>query len=232
MKRFSGSHPILAGLIATAAPVSASAAEVWYVTGEVGAVFLEDSSDTARDTHGDTVAFNQGFDPGFDIHGAVGYLWHGLRLEGEILYRENDADRLRATSITPSGLGRYTTTLGLNANGDASALAFMANAWYDVDIGRRWHPFFGGGVGVARILLDNVRATIADTAEPLADDADMVLAYQAGAGIGFDLGENMVLGLDYRFFATKEPEFATVGSSHFNVEYHSHNVELSLRIAF
>ena len=221
------------GLLSAAAFIGvaagAQAAGGWYVSGGVGPAFLQDSSSTATDPSLGTADFDTEFDPGFGVHGAVGHSWDGFRLEGEVSYRKNDVDTLTVTSTTGAISSLNLDTLGsLDADGDVSALGFMANAWYDFDTGSPWKPFIGGGVGTARISLNDISSSTIS----LADDEDQVFAYQAGVGIGYELTPTIIVSLGYRFFGTLDPEFTDVDGIPFDAEYRSHNVEVGVRLHF
>lgn len=206
----------------------ARAADGWYVALDAGATFLEDSSSTASDAFGNSVSFDTKFDTGFGVHGAIGHSWGALRLEGEVSYRKNDLDTFDVTNITLAGIGSFNDIGTFDADGDVSALGFMANVWFDFNPGSPWSPFAGGGLGVARISIND--ATIVGI--PLADDDDWVFAYQLGAGIGFEVTPTTTISLGYRFFGTADPEFTDLAGIPFDAEYRSHNIEIGLRFSF
>ena len=117
----------------------------------------------------------------------------------------------------------------------------MANVWFDFNPGSPWSPFVGGGLGVARISLNDVAITSLTllgvpiplaSPVPLADDDDWVFAYQVGAGIGYEVTPTTTISLGYRFFATADPDFTGVDGTPFDAEYRSHNIEIGLRISF
>lgn len=207
---------------------STGAGAGWYAAVDVGTVFLEDSSSTASDDFGNSVSFDTAFDTGYGVHGAVGHAWGGFRLEGEVSYRKNDLDTFDVTNVTLAGIGSFDNIGTFDAGGDLSALGFMANAWYDFNPGSPWRPFLGGGLGVARISIND--ATIVGI--PLADDDDWVFAYQLGAGIGFEATPTITISLGYRFFGTADPEFTDLAGIPFDAEYRSHNIEIGLRVSF
>ena len=212
----------------------------WYGSLGASAVFLEDSSSTISDPLG-SVSFDTKFDTGFGLHGAIGHSWDGLRLEGEVSYRENDLDTFDITNVTLAGVGSLSDIGNGDFSGDVSALAFMANAWYDFNTGSPWKPFVGGGLGMARISINDASITaltllgvpinLADPI-PLADDDDWVFAYQIGAGLGYEVTPTTTISLGYRFFATADPDFTGIDDVPFDAEYHSHNIEIGLRISF
>ena len=89
--------------------------------------------------------------------------------------------------------------------GDLSLTTLMVNLYYDFDLGLRWKPYVGGGVGLSRISMT------ADTSgQETTDDDDTVFAYQIGAGLGYELGSDdrpVTVTLDFRHFRTADPTF-------------------------
>jgi opacity protein-like surface antigen len=59
----------------------------------------------------------------------------------------------------------------------------------------------------------------------------MVFAYQFGVGLGYRLNPRMIVGVNYRYFGTTDPEFE-VGSFTDEGEYQTHNIEVGLRYRF
>ena len=77
-------------------------------------------------------------------------------------------------------VGKISTLLSTSNQADMSTWSVMANLWYDIDIGSKWKPYFGGGVGYAR-----------NTFRPLATSmpraASEGFAWQGGLGISYSL---------------------------------------------
>ena len=172
--------------------------------------------------------------PGFSLNGAVGYDFGPVRIEGELSWRRAGLDSLTFESLTLAGtsvdLGNDEVSLKLK--GDVSSLGLMVNAWYDIDTGTKWVPYFGGGLGTARIALgvDEARSGSLLIAAS-ADYSDWVFAYQVGAGVGYAISDNWMLQIGYRYFATTAPEF-TEDDLTIKSEFNTHNVGLGLRFRF
>lgn len=174
-----------------------------YVSVNFGLVNLQDSD------------FNDGFDTGeftfdtgFGFLGAIGGQFAGdFRGELELGYRTNDIDRIHV-----DGLGSAPI------NGDVTSVSLMVNLIKDIPLGAGFTPFFGGGVGMA-----NVEADISG----LGSEDDNVFAYQLFVGGGIGLAPNVLLDLQYRYFATSDPDFEGV-----EAEYMSHNFLVGLRFGF
>ena len=89
-----------------------------YVSGGVGAFFLSDSLLPVAPGE----SWNIAYDTGHVVSGALGYRFaNGFRVEGEVGYRHNKIDEMRATS------GRV---LGVSGN-DMTSLSLMANFYRD-----------------------------------------------------------------------------------------------------
>jgi opacity protein-like surface antigen len=125
------------------------------------------------------------FDPGWNITGAVGYDFGRFRVEGEIGYRTFDIDEVSVPGFPPVSL-----------DGDASALTFMANGYYDHELRNSpLTPYIGFGLGIADA---EVEVTIPGLGTLSTDDTEF--AYQFMVGAGYEVAPNVVLTGGYRFF--------------------------------
>lgn len=177
-----------------------------YFSGNVGTVWLEDS-DINYSGYTDELSF----DPGYGLTAALGGdFGNGARGEIELGYRSNDFDEYSVDG--------YKSDVG----GDFSTLSLMGNAYFDFPVYGVIVPFIGGGVGVANINADW---------DDYGDDDDTVFAYQFMAGAGFAVSPTVKLDVQYRYFATSDPEFTDEGG-HYDAEYSSHNVMLGFRTEF
>ena len=177
--------------------VASSALAAPYVSGNFGMVSLSDSTFS---TGGGSAEVS--FDSGFGFIAAVGNNFEGLRGEVEIAYRTNDADKISAIGFSES------------TNGDFSSTAVMGNLLVDLAISESVRPFLGAGIGLANVDADG-------------DEDDTVFAYQAIAGLGFPLTHVTTLDLQYRYFATEDPNFNGIKG-----EYQTHNFFAGLRFDF
>jgi len=118
------------------------------------------------------------------------------------------------------------------SSGEVQVWSLMANVWYDFDF-MGMNPegittFVGGGIGVADLSLEldaTMGTYFGGTRGYSIDDSSMGFAYQMGAGIGFELGEGMMLSAQYRWFGTSDVD---VGNTDMRVE--SHNAIISLSV--
>lgn len=141
------------------------------------------------------------FDTGFGFMAAIGNNFEGLRGEVELSYRTNDMDKVSGAITGP-------------ANGDFSSLAVMGNLLVDLPLSESVRPFLGAGIGLANVDFDG-------------DEDDTVFAYQAIVGLGFPLTHVTTLDLQYRYFATEDPNFNGI-----EAEYQAHNFFAGLRFDF
>src|SRR5512136_2152421 len=114
-----------------------------YVTGFAGVSIPQDTDVTSPDGFiNDRVEF----DPGLFIGAAGGFDFGYLRLEGELSYRYSEIK---------SVIDRPTGTPFPNVDGNLGVVAWMANAFFDFHNASPITPYFGGGIGVAVLQLDD-----------------------------------------------------------------------------
>ena len=137
----------------------------------------------------------------------------GLRGEIEFGYRKMDWDEHKRPNDT-----EFSDT-----EGDYTTLSFMANGLYVFEVSDVMRPYFGAGLGMAKLS-----GTLADDGDT--SDDDTIFAYQAMAGIGFAMAEQTEVRVGYRYFATEDADF----SDEFGVKanYDSHSIEAGIRFRF
>jgi opacity protein-like surface antigen len=166
------------------------------------------------------------YDLGSAFGGSLGYKSaSSWRLELEVTYRRNGFDEIDWNHF--SKVGDFET------KGDVASLAFMANAFWDIDTGTKLTPSLGAGLGVVQVTFDDV----ADADGPLFDETETGLGAQLGAGLGYELTEALTLSLDYRFFVafvspTADPGQPGIGGEEFDMEYTNSTFLLGLRYRF
>ena len=193
-----------------------------YISLNGGANFMPDATSGTSGIKVDT-----SFDVGYTASGAIGYKFGneaGLRLEAEFLYSKADiSDHV----VSVAGLGIAVGNFA-NVTGDVSAAAGMINAVFDIDTKTRWTPFLMAGAGAAKVAINDAKigATL------IADDSDIVFAYQVGAGINYAVAPKVTIGLSYRYIGITDPSFVDSGGGKFDSEYSSHNVLAGLTVHF
>lgn len=185
----------------------------WYVSGAGGATWFESADGQAGNTSLET-----SFDKGYAFLGAAGRQFgNGFRAEGEFGYRNAATNKPKVNSGPE-----------FNTDGSMSALSFMANGYYDFDVGMKIKPYIGGGIGFARVSVND----ICINGTQLVDDSDVVFAYQAIGGLGYDPSQNLTAFVEYRYFATLDPSFNASNGGNYDSQFTSHNAMLGLRYHF
>lgn len=136
----------------------------------------------------------------FGSAGAGYDLGNGLRAEGEVTYSKSDFD---------------------DASGDAKTLGAFANIVYDFKvpgIPDQIRPFVGAGVGMANVKLD----------DGLLDDDDTGLAYQAKAGVSYQVNDRLTAEMAYRYQRVTDVQYGA-GASAFEGDLDSQAVTVGLR---
>lgn len=200
----------MTSLIAT----SAYCADGPYLSGNVGLARATDATLNVK-----TVPYESSsefdFKNGFLVTGAFGYRFSDARLEGEIGYQTNDYDDIKGAF----GSG--------NISGDASALSFMANGYYDFFNDSYFSFFITAGLGIAQVEYSDIGYTPGSGGYLPLDDSDGVFAWQLGAGVGYAFSEQLTLDFKYRYFDTDEADFDIA-----KAEFASHNFTLGVRYSF
>lgn len=203
------------------ASVQAEAADNYYVSGHVGGSWFGGSEST-----GGGLSIENDFDMGYALAGAIGYRFgNGFRAEGEISYRQADIDTFNSVS---AGGTSITLGDGLAGDGDVSAFGFMANGAYDFNTGNAFTPYLMGGLGFANVSVNNAKVVNV----LLADDSDVVFAYQIGAGVSYRFSDKMSVDASYRFMGTADPKFTDSAGGEFESELTTHTVMIGLRYDF
>jgi len=194
-------------------------ANTYYVEVHGGATFVQDSELTDPSFSGAGVSNVEAtFDTGFNVGGLFGYKFsNGIRVEGEYTYRQADFDKLSACASGTCG--------SANLDGDVSAHALMANMFWEPRFGN-WLSSIGGGIGVGFVNA-SPSVNVPGFGTFSADESDTVFAYQAGAGLGYPITNNVVVTVDYRYWATTDPDFNGT-----EAEIGTHNVSAGIRYGF
>jgi opacity protein-like surface antigen len=191
---------------------SVASAENFYAAVRGGPGWTPDNA-TGRVGFEDVDTYKLGFTGG----AAVGYAFpFGLRAEGELGFIYAPLD----------------TEGGVEVSGSVKNYLLMANVYYDIKIPALGplRPYIGGGIGGARenrdhqFLLGGVKVD--------ADNWRTAFAYQARAGVIYDVNEWLDLSAGYRYVHINGGD-QTFGAAkvHFDAT-DNHSVELGFAIKF
>jgi opacity protein-like surface antigen len=202
-----------------------------------GANFLADSGGVAViDELGccgsDSANISSDADTGFVIGGVIGKRldnWaKNLRVELEASYRRNDlgGNWITTTSFSTGGV----------IDGNMSTFAIMANAWYDIDVGSKFRPYVGGGIGWGRMDGEIALITTFTSEGPSSGlrttdtQSDSGFVWQLGLGVNYEVMPDVDVGLDYRYF--RGPNFRDLffGGKSTGLDNESHGVSARLTI--
>lgn len=202
--------PVMAIAIGFAASAAIAEETKGPFIGILGGLNIADDADI----NGTGIATDADLDSGLVAIPTIGYRYgNGFRTEFEGAYRESDVDSL-------SGV--------VGGTGDVESKSLMANLVYEVNTNTRFKPYFGGGLGIARVDYDGIAPVGGGTI----NDEDEVFAYQGIAGISYWLSEALEIAAEYRYFATEDPDFTTSTGVGVEGEYDSHGVLFGLRWNF
>ena len=210
-----------------------------YLAADLGMALSSTSDFESAVTRGQT-----DFDSGLEYSVAVGLGWGSLRMEGEVSWRQTDLDSIEFDQLNLdvlSGANLDAINDNIKVKGTRSTLDFMANAWYDVDVGVGFTPYFGGGLGVQYVRYDvdlpldplRISGLSSDAVNVLGgDDGDWVLAYQVGAGVGYRVMESLVVHVGYRYMGAGDPKLSWLSGPAVKSEAGNHVFRAGVRIGF
>lgn len=217
------------------ASTDALAGDGWYVGADVGAAFAKSQdfkvtyeNETAQYPSGDFAKVD--LDDGILGGASLGYAFpSGLRPELAFERRDND---LKSIDLPASGLFNGQGGPADDVHGREVTDSAMANVWFDLFKRSIIHPYIGGGAGFARLSLRDLSYNDVDTLSK----HDTVFAYQAGAGVGIDIGEHFTVSVDYRYLMTEKGKFDPLADasspSKIKYKYQANEVMLGVRYSF
>jgi opacity protein-like surface antigen len=200
-------------VMAVIVPSVASAQNI-YAAIRGGPGFTADSLDGAFGLE-DTTAYKTGFTGS----GAVGYSFPiGLRLEGEFGF----------IYIPLKSEG------GEDVDGSIKNYLLMANAYYDLKLAALgpFKPYVGFGLGVARVNIeqDIIRP---DAGRVSVNQPRTSFAYQARAGVAYEVNRWLDLSLGYRYVHIDGAHYSRNGVDIGNLgALNNHSVELGAAFKF
>jgi len=195
----------------------------WYVGGDFGAMLVEDMEFDVTSSSGveTTNAITADYDYGYDGALFVGYDLGSFRVEAEAAYKRAAFDRYDTTLNLPGANGGAGVRLDAGG-GNATALSFMVNGMFDFGDDDGISGFVGGGVGVARVSFNNLRAF--ENVGPFVDDTDTRFAWQAVAGLRQAVSDNVDVTLRYRFFNADGLRLVGFNNNEMETRFRSHSI--------
>jgi OOP family OmpA-OmpF porin len=192
----------------------------WYVGAKSGIGWL--NHDTRLRTVSPTGAPVRGdaqYDDGYVVDLNGGYsLNNGIDLELEGAFRNNDANHIRGFD---SG----------TVHGSMRDYAIMGNVYYHIpipDFGVPISPFIGAGAGVADYTPYHIRSSTMPFPTYVGGPDAWGFAYQAMAGLSYQLTDQISLSAEYRWFSRTDQSYPTGVTN----DYDHNSVLFGVRYSF
>ncbi|EFL90312.1 outer membrane protein [Ahrensia sp. R2A130] len=200
----------------------------FYIAGRGGISLLDD---TAFNVGGLGIAsVSNEYDTGYLGVIALGYKYgNNLRAEVEYSYSNFDVD----THTAFDGAGGVTPFTSGQSFGDATGQTVMVSGYYDFDLGR-FKPFLGAGIGYGRVEADGYGVTPLAGALPggvALNDSDSGFAYQATAGLAFEVIDGVTAEVGYRYQSIDANLSSVTGAGN-DFDFDTHNAFVGLRVGF
>lgn len=176
----------------------------------------------------------QDYDPGFVGSVALGYrIADNFRLEGELIYQNNDNGKGESTLTSNfHGLPKKSGYSDFFIPGERERVAFLLNGYYDFKNSTPFTPYITAGMGGYHLRLKR---------QDVSTENDLDFAWQAGAGINYQLNDQISFDLKYRYFGGADAQFdtrfvgnnsnsSTVTSDYYDVG--DHQILAGIRVGF
>lgn len=135
---------------------------------------------------------------GFDLGLVAGYDFGMLRGEAELAWK-----RAIPTGVTVAPAIQFNNTGPLAITGNTRVVSAMTNLLLDFGADDALQVYGGGGIGLAKVTLNNVISGPNVRAGRGVIGNDRNFAWQLIAGMRMPVSYNIDLGLKYRYFRTK-----------------------------
>ena len=172
----------------------------------------------------------------------VGYAIAGFRPEVSVGYRTASVDKLTLKKLDDSEKeadlkpwnDKLAKAKGEEITGSVTSIDIAASVYYDVDIGSAITPYLGVGGGMSQVTVDAKQTVITIPGVSLDHkDSLWALSFQAAAGIGYAVTEELTVALGYRLVGTLAGNFSKFDTQERKTGMTlNHNVELGLRYSF
>ena len=195
-------------------PLSSNAEAQYYIGAQAGWTGLPYLTDMIDGLGAVPVQFNAGYNVG--VHG--GYQLGSWRFEEEYSYRRNNVAAYGVVGDITNGV-----------SGNRHTHSIMTNVLYDFAAGWPVTPHIGVGIG-AMDVFDGLKIP---SRRLVFNDNSWQFAYQAIAGLRYDINPVLALDLDYRYLATTELTFQIPNTAlHYRTGANTNNFVASLTYRF
>lgn len=138
----------------------------------------------------------ESYDTGFTGSVAIGYrIADPLRIEIEGIYQSNNLNKM---SFDISGIeSGVNPSFSIPVKGDRERIAFLLNGYYDFKNSTAFTPYITAGMGGYHLKLKREFGSF---------ENDLDFAWQAGAGVNYQLDDSISFDLKYRYFGGADAE--------------------------
>lgn len=167
------------------------------------------------------------YSDGWSGIGSLGYAFtNGIRTEFEIGYRKNALNSVNTFGDALAGIADDRLT----GTGHVATWTFMGNILYEYANESNFSPYIGGGIGLASLHYDNAAGQRGDHfVGPVYGD-ESAPATQAVVGVNYNLTENTLVFMDYRYLTTASPKAFFGVNPETDVEYDTNTILVGVRI--
>ena len=166
----------------------------------------------------------------------VGYAIAGFRPEVSVGYRTASVDSLTLKRHLGSedaddlqGPNALLAGEAAKVSGSVNSIDVAASVYYDIDTGSEIAPYIGVGGGMSQVTVKAEQEVVQGI---VVDDSLWALSFQAAAGIGYAITDDLTLTLGYRLTGTTDADVAEEDGGGTLKMALGHNVELGIRYSF
>lgn len=247
MKKLSLMLALCIGFTMVQATFAKAATGVYVAPKFIYGYAVQDSQKARLESNGSRISNNFGSDNDSAWGGAiaVGYNFDkqfNIPVRAEVEYAAFSQVDAKGNKTVPDGVN----TARFHVKQESQIQTLLLNAYYDIKTGTEWTPYVGAGIGFAFIdakSKGNVSISDGQTfGTSSSSNMNSNLAWNVGAGLGWDATDFMTVDLGYRFVGLGESKgssssvsdnLGNSGTFRGRVnEMYMHQVMLGLRFTF
>lgn len=221
---------LTAALILTAS--SAFAENNWYMSADLGVQIPDGEATHAGTNSANTPSYD--FDESAVFGLAVGYyISDAFRVEAEARFRKQETEDGYLNGLDT----RSNETF--NMDGEVGTTTIMANLIYDFDNTTNFTPYVKGGLGVAYsdvsadMDLQPQFTNFGINRWQFPDNDETNFAWSIGAGVDYNLTDNLLIGLEYQYIDMDEiASGVDINGDSVNFDLSSHEITVGITYLF
>ncbi|MEH6617300.1 MAG: OmpW family outer membrane protein [Porticoccus sp.] len=150
-------------------------------------------------------------------YGSISFGKYFREVRVELEYSFSDAD----TDSETGGLGSTD-------DGEVETKALFINGFHDFETNSKFKPYFGAGIGWMNVDVEYKRSGI-----ELIDDDDDIFAFQAIAGVGYEITDSLNVFAQARYRNGEDSEVkSSVLSTDIDIEVESYIYDIGIKYSF